>query len=218
MADWTTKLPPEPHLGDDLPQPELSVDMLARLALRRSHTAVQMGEPGPKPAERDALLRIAARVPDHRRVHPFRFVTFEGEARAAFGDILSAAFIKANPDTDENAAHLERERLTRAPLVVAVISTPDREHKTPEWEQILTAGAAAQNLLIAAGAAGYAAQWLTEWYSYDETVIAGLGLLPHEKVVGFVYIGTATEVAKERARLDAEALTSSWEAPAQRGS
>ncbi|MFC3301314.1 nitroreductase family protein [Parvularcula lutaonensis] len=216
MSDWPKHLPAQPQLGDELPKPELKEETLRYLALRRSLTAAQLGEPGPSPEERDALLAMAARVPDHRRVHPFRFLVFEGEARRAFGDVLVQAFQQQKGEATDEALEIERSRFERAPLVVAVISKVDIAHKTPEWEQILTAGAVAQNLLIAAGAAGYGAQWLTEWYAYDDHVRSALGLADHERVVGFLYIGTATEAPKERPRIEASALTDYWTAPRHR--
>lgn len=213
MTSWFDDLPAAPQLGDELSAPRVRPEVLSFLAERRSLTPAQMTDPGPSSDELAALLRLAARVPDHRRVHPFRFITFEGEARSRFGEVLAAAFSKAEPDASEEALAVERGRFERVPLVVAVISSVDHAHKTPEWEQILTAAAAAQNLLLAAGAAGYAAQWLTEWYAYDEAVTAAMGLAGHERVVGFVYIGTATESPKERARMTAPELTSPWTAP-----
>lgn len=193
-----------------MPLPEVRPETLHFLASRRSSTVAQMTDPGPSPDELGTLLRIASRVPDHRRVHPFRFLTFAGEARAAFGRVLKNAFQAAQPAADEEVAAMEEKRFLRAPLVVAVISSVNREHRTPEWEQVLTAGAVAQNLVIAAGAAGFAAQWLTEWYAYDETVLKAMDLGEHERVVGFVYIGTATEPPKERARMDPRELTQAW--------
>ncbi|MEM9840754.1 MAG: nitroreductase [Pseudomonadota bacterium] len=212
MTDtWLNDLPPSPQLGDLMPTPQLRADTLAFLASRRSSTAAQMTEPGPSTDETAALLRIAARVPDHRRVHPFRFLTFTGDARSAFGRVLKDAFIASNSDAEPAAAEMETGRFLRAPLIIAVISKVNHEHRTPEWEQVLTAGAVAQNLVIAAGAAGYAAQWLTEWYTYDAHVVQAMHLEEGERVVGFVYIGTASEPPKERARMDAADLTQAWE-------
>ncbi|MEM0930141.1 MAG: nitroreductase [Pseudomonadota bacterium] len=214
MAQWTSELPPAPLLGDDLERPRLRLETLQYLALRRSLTAAQMTAPGPSDEEREALLAMAARVPDHRRVHPFRFMVFEDESRAAFGEVLADATLENDPSSTEDCLRLERERFLRAPLVVAVVSNVNLEHKTPEWEQILTAGAVCQNLVIAAGAAGYAAQWLTEWYAFDDKVLAAMGLTPTERVAGFIYIGTPTDAPKERARVAAAELTSRWTAPA----
>jgi nitroreductase len=148
-------------------------------------------------------------------VHPFRFITFEGEARAGFGEVLAEAYRANEPDAEDEAMELERQRFLRAGAVVCLVSSPNLEHKTPEWEQVLTAGAVGQNLVIAAGAAGLAVQWLTEWYSYDDRVAEALGLQPHEKIAGFIYLGRPADTPKERARLAAEALTERWSHPTQ---
>lgn len=217
MASWTHDLPAAPQLGDDLPKPQMRPDTLSYLAQRRSLTVAQMDGPGPDSAELSALLTMAARVPDHRRVHPFRFVVIEGLHRKAFGEILEEAFKAREPNAAPEQVALERGRFERAPVVVAVVSKVDPKHKTPEWEQVLTAGAVCQNLIIAAGAAGFAAQWLTEWYAYDDTVTGALGMADHERVAGFVYLGTASDTPKERARMDAKDLTSSWTSRPYRG-
>lgn len=170
------------------------------LRLRRSCPADMLGAPGPDAETLQAILGIAARVPDHRRVTPFRFIVFEGEARARFGAVLKEAFLADRPDAEARQADYEANRFLRAPVVVAAVSSVNPAHRTPEWEQVLCAGAACQNMLLAASAHGYAAQWLTEWYAYDDRVKHALGLGEHERIAGFVYIGTAAEDPKERAR------------------
>ena len=157
-----------------------------------------------------AILTIAARAPDHRRVTPFRFILFEGEARARFGAILAEAFTENEPGAEERRIESERNRFLRAPLVVGVVSSVKPEHKTPVWEQTLTAGAVCQNMLLAASAFGFAAQWITEWYAYDARVLAALGLSRGEQIAGFIYIGTAREDPKERARPAIDDITSSY--------
>ena len=97
-----------------------------------------------------------------------------------------------------------------APVVVAVVSRTQENHKIPEWEQMLSAGAVCQNLLVAASAMGFAAQWLTEWCAYDGDVRAAFGLKPGERVAGYVYLGSAAEPPRERARADVKALTTRW--------
>lgn len=159
-----------------------------------------MSEPGPDPETLRAILTIGARIPDHRRVTPFRFVLFEGEARAAFGDILAKTFAAENPDADEPRVAVERNRFLRAPVVIAVISSVQPEHKTPVWEQTLTAGAVCQNILLASCAFGFAAQWITEWYAFHDDINKALSMAADEKIAGYMYIGTAKEDPKERAR------------------
>ncbi len=191
---------PPPEFGEVLPAAHPSPQAVKMLWLRRSTPADFLTEPGPDAATLETILTIAARAPDHRRVTPYRFVLFEGEARRRFGDALVEVYKTNEPDAEEARIECERNRFLRAPIVVAVISKVDRDHRTPEWEQVLTAGAVCQNMLLASSAHGFAAQWLTEWYAYDEGVLKALGLGEHERVAGFVYIGAATQEPNERAR------------------
>ena len=191
-----------PDLGESLAPAHPGDDFLKALRLRRSCPADFLCEPGPDAATLEDILTIAARVPDHRRVAPFRFVVFQGGARAKFGAVLKDAFLKNQPDADESKARYEENRFMRAPVVVAVVSNVDPNHRTPEWEQVLCAGAVCQNMLLAASAHGFAAQWLTEWYAYDEGVLKAMGLGSGEKIAGYLYIGSAKEDPKERARPD----------------
>ena len=183
------------------------------LRYRRSNLAKVMdGEgAGPSAAQIDELLTIAGRVPDHRKLSPWRFVTFEGAARADFGQHIATAFMAAYPDMPHDRAIFEGQRLTRAPLVVAVISSPvECPRGTPEWEQILSSGAVCFNLCLAAQSMGFGAQWLTEWYAYDADIHAALGLTAREKVAGFMYLGTADAAPLERARANLANITSRW--------
>ena len=170
------------------------------LALRRSAGKDFLGAPGPSSVEVDELLQIAARVPDHRRLEPWRFLVFEGAARAKAGDAIAARHAERTPDASEKELQKERNRFLRAPVVIAVISTPDQAHKTPVWEQELSAGAVCQNLLLAANAAGWAGVWLTEWIAFDGPFTATLGLQTDERIAGFLYLGTAKLNPPERAR------------------
>ncbi len=195
-----------PELGESLPPAQPSPEAVKLLALRRSTPADFLRAPGPDAPTLTEILTIAARAPDHRRVTPFRFIVFEGEGRGRFGETLKAAFLANDPGAAEARIEYERDRFMRAPVVIAVISRVDHEHRTPEWEQLMTAGAVGQNLLLAASAHGFAAQWITEWYAYDENVIKALGLEGNERIAGFVYIGTAKEAPKERGRPDLQSI------------
>jgi nitroreductase len=170
------------------------------LKTRRSVKPIEMIEPGPSPAEIETLLTIASRVPDHGKLAPWRFLIFEGPHRHAVGEILAGIFQADRPDATHDQIEFERHRLARAPLVIAVVSRAAAHVKIPEWEQIMSAGAATMNLVIAAHALGYAAAWLTEWYAYDRRVLDKLGLSPTEKIAGFVHIGTAARPPEDRPR------------------
>jgi len=175
-------------------------DALKLLTTRRSFKPIELSGPGPSAAEIDTLLTVASRVPDHGKLVPWRFIVFEGEARRAAGAAIAAAFRAKHPEATAEQAEAERERLTRAPLVIAVVSRAAPHVKIPEWEQVLSAGAAAMNLVLAANALGYGASWITEWYAYDRAVLDALGLRPHERIAGFVHIGRPPGVPEDRPR------------------
>jgi nitroreductase len=175
-------------------------DAIDLLKTRRSFKPVELTGPAPSAAEIDTLLTVASRVPDHGKLTPWRFIVFEGEARSAAGDAIVRAFYAKYPDAKPEQAEAERARLTRAPLVIAVVSRAAPHVKIPEWEQVLSAGAAAMNLVLAAHALGFGASWITEWYAYDRAVLDALGLAPHEKIAGFVHIGHPPGVPEDRPR------------------
>jgi nitroreductase len=161
---------------------------------------IELTGPGPQPAELDTLLTVASRVPDHGKLTPWRFIIFEGDARLAAGDAIVAAFHTKYPDAKPEQADAERRRLARAPLVIAVVSRAAPHVKIPEWEQVLSAGAAAMSLVLAAHAMGYAANWITEWYAYDRGVLGALGLAENERIAGFVHIGRPAQPPEDRPR------------------
>jgi nitroreductase len=174
-----------------------ALDLLAR---RRSVPPVQMQPPGPDAGQITALLEVACRVPDHGKLAPWRFLVFAGAARVRAGAVIAAVFAKDNPSDAQERRAQEAARLTRAPLVVAVISRAVPHPKIPEQEQWLSAGAVCMNVLIAAEAMGFAACWLTEWFAYDRRVLAEFGLSETEKIAGFIHIGSAPTRPADRIR------------------
>jgi nitroreductase len=176
------------------------LDAIALLKTRRSVKPIELQDPGPTAAELETLLTIASRVPDHGKLTPWRFIVFEGAARAEAGDKIAAIFRGNRPDATADQIEFERKRLARAPLVVAVVSRAGPHVKIPEWEQILSAGAAATSLVLAAHALGFAASWLTEWYAYDRRVLDALGVKSDERLAGFVHIGRSVKPAEDRPR------------------
>ncbi len=187
-------------------------EALELLLTRRSAKAATLGEPGPDAAQLTTILTAAARVPDHKKLVPWRFVVFEGEARAAFGRVLLEA-CAAEEKEPPSAARLETERtrLLRAPTVVAVVSRTTPHAAAPEWEQILSCGAVCQNLCLAANALGFDTCWITEWYSYSAGVRAALNLAANERLAGFIYIGTARERQGDRERPDLAGILTRWQ-------
>lgn len=188
---------------------------LELLARRRSVKADKLVAPGPDEGQLRKILTIAARVPDHKKLAPWRFVVFAGDARAAFGDIMATACQGEEKEPPSRVRlDLERQRFLRAPLVVAVVSRIVPHRSAPDWEQTLSAGAACYNLCLAANAMGFATNWLTEWIAYSPAIAAALGLAAHERVAGFIYIGTAREAPEERERPVLDDLVTHWHRPA----
>jgi nitroreductase len=186
-------------------------ETLKLLQSRRSAKATLLRDPGPSPDELATILTIAARVPDHKRLVPWRFIVFEGEARARFGEVLAATIAKEEKEPSPVRLETERQRLLRAPVVVAVISRVVETPGAPEIEQLLSCGAAAFNLCLAANAMGYGTCWITEWFAFNKSVTEALGLAGNERVAGFVYIGTETEKQPDRERPVMSEIVSRWQ-------
>ncbi len=183
-----------------------SPDTLRLLSERRSSRPFNLAAPAPTAAQLDALLRLATRVPDHGKLAPWRFIVMEGNGAARAGDAL-AGVLEARGEASAETLAAARATFTRAPLVVAIVSTANVHPKIPAWEQILSAGAVAQTLLIAAHAMGFGGVWLTGWSCYDADARAALGLQPDEKIAAFVHLGTQADAQPERARPDVAKLT-----------
>ena len=197
------RVPPAPDFGAPCPV-QGSPDTLALMAQRRSASAQTLQGPGPGADELADLLRLAARVPDHGKMTPWRFIVLEGEAKAALVERLRA-LAATQPNAVKAAAALGKMALP--PLGVVVVSSP-REGGKPVWEQQMSAGAVCMNLLLAAQAMGYGANWITDWYAYATEATAMLGLSEGEQVAGVVYLGTPSEDPLERLRPDIAALVS----------
>ena len=185
--------------------------VLSLLESRKSASAKTMGEPGPSPEQLARILACAVRVPDHGKLAPWRFILWEGEARAAFGDVMKARWQKLNPEHGESTLAFVRSMFLRAPTVLGVISTAAEHPKIPVWEQQLSAGAVCMNVLYAATALGLGCQWNTDWVAYDAEIAAAMGLKPHEKVAGLIYLGTSTVALEDRPRPDSQSLLTRWQ-------
>jgi nitroreductase len=183
---------------------------IALLKTRKSASVKAMGEPGPTPEQLKTILEIAVRVPDHGKLTPWRLVLFEGAARQKFGEIIKARWQKLHPDHGAESLSFQASLFLRAPTVIAVVSKAGPHVKIPEWEQLLSAGALTQNILLAAAALGVGAQWNTDWIAYDKEIMAAMGLSGSEKIVGFVYLGTPQTALEDRPRPDPESLITRW--------
>jgi nitroreductase len=185
--------------------------LLSYLATRRSCRPRDLVEPGPDPAQLRRILEIAARTPDHGKLFPWRFVHVAAGRRAAFAEMLQAAYRAGKPQTP---ARLEIEAVqrfaTQAPELVVLLSSPVEGHKIPVWEQELSCGAAAMNLLHAAAASGFGGGWVTGWAAYSQPVLEALGGRSPERIAGFLFLGTAAAELEERPRPALEDVVREW--------
>jgi nitroreductase len=188
-------------------------DALQLLKTRKSIPAQFLSEPAPSEAERNEILTIASRVPDHGKLVPWRFILFREGAGQKASEALARLFVEKNPDADSKQIEEEKKRLAQAPLVVAVVSRAAPHVKIPEFEQLLSAGNAAMNVVLAAQALGYAAHWTTGWIAYDQDAGRILGLMPGERFVAFIHIGTPTAPPVDRPRPALTDVVTDWQSP-----
>ncbi len=200
-------VPAQPEFGEPLPV-EAAPEVLAFLARRRSASALSLRGPGPSAGEIETLIRLAARVPDHGKLFPWRFLVLEGEAKAAMAEKLA---VMAKNRTDAPKATAALGKFSLPPVAICVVSRI-MPGDIPEWEQVLSAGAVCSTLLNAASAMGYGANWITDWYSTDEAAKAVIGVRPGDRVAGIIYIGTPAEAPLERVRPEVGRLISRPEA------
>src|SRR5579863_9779453 len=165
------------------------MDAIDALTTRRS--PAQFAEPAPDDETLAEILRAAMRAPDHGKLKPWRFIVLRGDALKRFGDVMVEAMKRREPNVPENMLERERAKPLRAPLIVVLAAALKEGHKIPVIEQLLAAGAAAQNVMLAAHALGFAAAWKTGAPAYDYYVKEAIGLAPSDAIVGFMYLGTA---------------------------
>ena len=182
---------------------------LALLQSRRSARPRDLVAPGPDAAELCEILSLAMRVPDHGKLHPWRFVHVPKDERAAFADLLDRAYRADNPAPGRLELEANERFAHQAPELIVALSSPTEGHKIPVWEQELSCGAACFNLELAALAKGYAVGWVTGWAAYSPIVLAAFGAAP-ERIAGFLFLGTSAAELEERMRPDYAEVASVW--------
>lgn len=185
---------------------------LSLLETRRSAKPRELIGPGPTAAELERILTIAARIPDHGKLHPWRFVTVAEGQRDALAALLQQALSEENPDATDAHRQKEEEFAHYPGQLVVLVSAPVENHKIPVWEQQLSSGAAGMNLLMAAHALGYVAGWVTGWRAYSERVRAAF-CGPGERIAGFIFIGHPGREVEERPRAALSEVWTEWRPP-----
>ena len=185
-------------------------DIINFLKNRRSVTAKKMKDGHVSDEHLKEIIECGIRVPDHAALNPWRLVIIRDDARKVLGEsVLRPEFLINNKNSKEDEIVRETNRFLRANVIIAVLFTPVEGTKIPEWEMMLSAGAVCQNLLVAAQSFNYAAQWLTEWYAYNNKMLEYLGGRPGiDRISGFIYIGHKVEEPNERRRPDPEKVVS----------
>lgn len=157
------------------------------LLSRQSANLLQ--EPAPDGAELDLILDAGLRAPDHGRLRPWRFVLIRGNQRQAWADRLAQAAEARDPANGRAMGEKSRAWVARTPLIIAV-GVEVKAGNIPEIEQLLSAGAAAMNMLSAIHLLGYGGMWVTGANSYDPQVNKWLGFEAPSRLVGFLGVGT----------------------------
>ncbi len=178
--------------------------------LQQRNSAPKLTEPAPSANQMEEIFRAALRAPDHAWLRPWRFITINGDRRAAFGELLEHCLVARNPQADDAARTKARNAPLRAPMLVVVAVNISEHPKVPAIEQRLSAACAAQAILLATEACGFAGIWRTGDNAFDRAVMDGLGLTASEEIIGFLYIGSRQGAAKPIPELDTSDFVSSW--------
>jgi nitroreductase len=180
---------------------------------RVSTPANMLVEPAPNDEQLAQILKAAMNAPDHKHLRPYRFITIRGQAREALSDVFASAVTIREPDISAEKLNKQRQKPLRSPLIVVLVATLQDEPKVPEIEQILCAGAVANNMLLASNALGFGSIWLTGANAFDDNVCKPLGLAGSEKIIGFIYLGTPKAKMPDRGIHDLSDKMSDWTGP-----
>ena len=173
-------------------------------------SALKLQSPGPSADELDRIFASAVRAPDHGRLRPWHFVVIGEDQRGGFGDVMAESLRRRAPAASEGELQRERDKAFRAPVIVAVAAKIKKDAKIPEIEQLASAAAAAQTIMLAAPALGYGAVWKTGAAAYDPQVKTALGLDEHDEILGFLYIGTNAGSPSLLPRPEARDFVTTW--------
>jgi nitroreductase len=185
------------------------MDALDLLLTRES--ALKLAAPGPSGADLDAMFQSAVRTPDHGRLRPWHFVVIDSDRREAFGALMAQSLLRRQPDAEPEMLQRERAKAMRAPTIVVAAAKVNKTHKIMPFEQIASAAAATQTIVLAANALGFGAMWKTGGAAYDPAVKAAFGLTPDDEIMGFVYLGTDVGGTSTIPRPDAAKFVSVWQ-------
>lgn len=183
--------------------PVASPAAFAFLSQRRSHAAKFFAPGGAVPdrAALEPILTTALRVPDHGKLEPWRLIVLRGDAMRRLGNVVEARAFASGGDAQMAAKG--RAIYDAGGLAVVVISSPKGTDKVPVVEQRASAYALCMNVVNAAEASGWGANWLTGWAAHDAGFAAeAFGCVTDELVAGIIHIGTPASETPDRPRPD----------------
>jgi nitroreductase len=184
------------------------MEAIAALTMRVSGNVLV--EPAPDDVALASILRAATRAPDHGKLRPWRFMIVRGAARQRLGALMATALVRRHPDATPAQIEKERSKPLRAPMILVVAAKVDAQSRIPAIEQILSAGAAAENVMVAAFALGFGCAWKTGDAAYDAGIKAAFDLAPGDAIVGFLYLGTNANPPAPPVPVDLDAHVVEW--------
>ena len=187
-----------------------------KILQRYSTPAKLLTEPAPDDAQLTQILQAAMSAPDHGRIRPYRFISIRGDARYQLSEVFAAAVKGRNPEVSDDYLKKQMDKPLRSPLILVVVASLIDSPKIPHIEQMLSAGAAAHNVLLASNALGFGSIWLTGDNAYDPLVRDALGLAGNEEIVGFLYLGSEKTTMPDRVPTEPDAYLSHWQGPLNR--
>ena len=187
------------------------MDAMELLLGRNSVPARKLSDPAPDGEELLEILETGMRAPDHAGLKPWRFLLIRGEARHKLGEVMAQSMARRDKNTSKERLESQRQKPLRSPLIITIYAEITKDHpKAPEVEQIITVGAAAQNIINAAYVKGYGGIMLTGPAAYDPHVKAALGLKEKDQIICFLYLGTPTDEPRKKIRPSAADYVSEW--------
>jgi len=165
----------------------------------------------PSPETIKQILEAATWAPNHHMTEPWRFVVIANEHRLKLGESMAAALKGGMRTIDESqikeVLRVERDKALRAPVIIALICSQKSGERIVPQEEMIAAGAALQNLLLATHSLGLGAIVRTGPHAYSQPVRDYLDLAEKELLIGFIYLGypvDSTPPASKRTSVDSK--------------
>lgn len=186
--------------------------MEALAALQKRVSITKLIQPVPDNAALTEVFKAASRAADHGKLRPWRFLTIQDEGLNNLSNLLVSALTEFNPSVSASVIEKTKNMPFRAPMIIVAIAKCQEHPSVPKHEQVLACAAATQNILNALFSMGFGAVWRTGDLAYNELVKKGLGLVPLEEIIGFLYVGTPAQDIPSPPEADVNSIFGAWPA------